>query len=199
MRIRIPTDGERFKERLFVALCDLVDVRGKRYWWLVAVDQQTDYTVIVPCPSHKGQAVAKKIFEHWIRWGGPMSWCAMVSAAWELVKFSRTKLSVSGTQVQTTAPYSAWQKKVELRRGYHHQRGGGQDDRTTPGGGEEWHVICQLRGGPCTEPRGGRRAGRWGIPPATRVFGQRMKVCGRTSWNTGRSCPIQRWGTREMS
>ena len=36
---RIPTDGERFNERLFVDLCDLVDVRGNRYWWLVAVDQ----------------------------------------------------------------------------------------------------------------------------------------------------------------
>ena len=33
---RIPTDGERFNERLFVDLCDLVDVRGNRYWWLVA-------------------------------------------------------------------------------------------------------------------------------------------------------------------
>ena len=43
---RIPTDGERFNERLFVDLCDLVDVRGNRYWWLVAVDQHLDYTVV---------------------------------------------------------------------------------------------------------------------------------------------------------
>ena len=29
---RIPTDGERFNERLFVDLCDVVDERGNRYW-----------------------------------------------------------------------------------------------------------------------------------------------------------------------
>ena len=33
---RILADGERFDERLFVDLCDVV------YWWLVAVDQHTD-------------------------------------------------------------------------------------------------------------------------------------------------------------
>ena len=40
-------------------LCDLVDVRGNRYGWLVAVDQHTDYTVMA-CPSHESQAVVKK-------------------------------------------------------------------------------------------------------------------------------------------
>ena len=64
-------DGERFNERLFVDLCDVVDVRGNRYCWLVAVDQHTDYMVIAPCPSHESQAVAKKMFEHWTRWAGP--------------------------------------------------------------------------------------------------------------------------------
>ena len=57
---RIPTDGERFNLMLFVDLCHLVDVHGKRFGWLVAVDQHTDCTVIAPCPSHESQAVAKK-------------------------------------------------------------------------------------------------------------------------------------------
>ena len=61
-RSRIPTD-ERFNERLFVDLCDPVDVRGNRHWWLVAVDQHTDYTV-------ERQAVAKKMFKRWIRCAG---------------------------------------------------------------------------------------------------------------------------------
>ena len=68
---RIPTDGERFNERPFVDLCYLVDVRGNRYGWLVAVDQHTDFSVIAPFRSHECQAVAKKIFAHWIRWAGP--------------------------------------------------------------------------------------------------------------------------------
>ena len=42
---RIPTDGERFNEELFVDVCDLVDVRGNRYAWLVVIDQHTDNTV----------------------------------------------------------------------------------------------------------------------------------------------------------
>ena len=46
---RTPTDGERFNERLFVDVCDVVDVRGNRYWWLVAVGQNTDYTDCPPC------------------------------------------------------------------------------------------------------------------------------------------------------
>ena len=93
---------------LFVDLCDVVDVRGNSYWWLVALDQHTDFTVIAPCPSHESHAVAKKIFEHWIRWALQASCCALASAAWELLKFSRTNFSVSGTQVQSTAAYSPW-------------------------------------------------------------------------------------------
>ena len=38
----IPADGERFNERPFVDLCDVVDVQENRYWWLVAVGQHTD-------------------------------------------------------------------------------------------------------------------------------------------------------------
>ena len=79
---RIPTDGERFNERRFVDLCDVVDVRGNRYWWLVAVDQHTDYTVIASCTSHESQAVAKNIFKHWTWWAGPPTyWCATESGA----------------------------------------------------------------------------------------------------------------------
>ena len=94
---RIPTDGERFNERLFVDLCDLVDVRG--YWWLVAVDQHTDYTVIAPCPSHKSQAVAKKIFKQWTRWAGP--WDVLVCDG-SLRDFYRKTLGVrnSGAKQQ---------------------------------------------------------------------------------------------------
>ena len=57
---RIRADGEHFNEKLFVDLCDLVNVRGIRYGWLVAVDLHTDYTVIASCPSRKSQAAAKK-------------------------------------------------------------------------------------------------------------------------------------------
>ena len=87
---RIPTDGERFNERLFVDLSDVVDLRGHRYWWLVAVDQHADYTVIAPCPSYECQAVAKKISNLGIGGLDPlMSWCATESEAWELPRYSR--------------------------------------------------------------------------------------------------------------
>ena len=59
----IPTDGEW--------ICVMWWMRGNRYWWLVAVDQHTDYTVIAPCPSHESQAVAQHIFKHWTRCTGP--------------------------------------------------------------------------------------------------------------------------------
>ena len=55
---RIPTD-ERFNERLFVDLCDPVDVRGGS-WQLIS-------TPTVPV---KRQAVAKKMFKRWIRCAG---------------------------------------------------------------------------------------------------------------------------------
>ena len=49
---RLPANGEHFNEKLFVDLCDLVDVRRNRYGWLVAVDRHIDSQVMAPCPSH---------------------------------------------------------------------------------------------------------------------------------------------------
>ena len=65
-------DLQRFNERLLVDLCQVVEVRGNRYWSFVAVDQHTDYSVIAPCPSHESQAVAK-IFQ---TVGTLTYWCA---------------------------------------------------------------------------------------------------------------------------
>ena len=87
-------------------LCDLVDVRGNRYWWLVAVDQHTDCTVIAPCMSQprKPKAVAKKILKHWIRWAGPADILVFDGErGLGTSEVFKEKLSVSGTQVQTTA------------------------------------------------------------------------------------------------
>ena len=73
----IPTDGERFNERLFVDLCDVVDVR------LVAVDQHTDYTVIAPCPSH--EQLPRRFSNTGFGGQDPLTyWCATESEAWEL-------------------------------------------------------------------------------------------------------------------
>ena len=135
LAISCPEEGECFKERLFVDLCDVADVHGNRDWWHVAVDQHTDYTVIAPCPSHESQAVVKKIFKHWTRWSGPPD-----ALVWEPQRFSRknSRFRDSGAN--------------------HHQGSGGQDDFATPGGGCECHVCRQLRSCPRTEPKG-REAG----------------------------------------
>ena len=57
---RTVTNGGSFNERLFVDLCDVVDVRGNRSGWLGTVVQHSDYLVITPCPLHEGQAAAEK-------------------------------------------------------------------------------------------------------------------------------------------
>ena len=96
----IPTDGERFNDELFVDVCDLVDVRGNRYGWLVAVDH------------------------HWIRWAylqGSLEGAEERAELFLIRMFVKCVLSwydhvvqtdgnVCGTQVQTTAAYSLWQK-----------------------------------------------------------------------------------------
>ena len=65
---RIPADGERFNDKLFVDLRDKVDVRGKRNGRLVAVDHHTDHTVIAPCPSRelssRQEMANKMILQH---------------------------------------------------------------------------------------------------------------------------------------
>ena len=72
------------------------------------------------------------------------------------------KLKVSGTQVQTTAACSPWQKvRVEQRITTIKQVTGRSDMSVV-----SYEVAHSLN----------RRAGRFGIPPATLVFGQRMKV-----------------------
>ena len=139
---RIPTDGERFNERLFVVLCDVVDVRGNRYWWLVAVDQHH-----VPATRVKR---LPRTFSN-IGFGGQDTrtcWCATESEAWELLKIS-LKNSVSGTQVQTTAAHSPWQKgRVEQRIHTLKEVAGKTSGR------KKRHVSCQLRGCRRVEPKG---------------------------------------------
>ena len=87
----IPTDGERFNDELFVDVCDLVYVRENRYGWLVAVDQ------------------------HWIRWAylqGSLEGAEERAELFPMRMLVKCVLSwyVCGTQVQTTAAYSLWQK-----------------------------------------------------------------------------------------
>ena len=67
--------------------------------------------MIAPCPSHESQAVAKKILKYWIRRAGPPDFlvCDGERGLGALEIFTE-KLSVSGTQVQTTAADSPWQK-----------------------------------------------------------------------------------------
>ena len=114
---RIPTDGERFNERLFVDLCDLVDVRGNRYWWFVAVDQHTEWTVIAPCRQPRESSLCQEDFQTLdsMGWTPDVLVCDGERGLGASEIFTE-KLSVSGTQVQTTAAYSPWQKgRVEQR------------------------------------------------------------------------------------
>ena len=72
-------------------VCDLVDVRANRYGWLVAVDQ------------------------HWIRWAylhGSLEGAEERAELFTIRMLVKCVLSwyVCGTQVQTTAAYSLWQK-----------------------------------------------------------------------------------------
>ena len=176
----IPTDGERFDERLFVDLCDLVDVRGNRYWWLVAVDQHTDCTVVAPCPSHESEAGAKKIFEHWTRWAGPpgVLVCDGDRGLGASEIFTE-KLSVSGAQVQTTAAYSPWQKGRAEQRIATIKEVAGKTILQHQVAGRSAMLIVSYEVAHALN----QRAGRLGISspspplPSTRVFGQRMKVC----------------------
>ena len=176
----IPTDGERFNERLSADLCDEVDVRGNRHWWLVAVDQLTHYTVIAPCPSHDSQAIAKKKIKHWIRWAGPPDVLVCDGerglGAYEVLT---EKLSVSGTQVRTTAAYSPWQKgRVEQRIATIKEVAGKTMLQHQDVGGRR--VSCQLRGCPRAEPKS-REVGH---PPSY------------TSFWPANECPRRTDGTR---
>ena len=176
VRSRIPTDGERFSERLFVDLCDVVDVRGNRYWWLVAVNQHTDDTVLAPCPSHESQAVAKKIFKHWTRWAGPPD--VLVSDGERGLGASEIfteKLSESGAQVQTTAAYNWWQKGQVEQRITTIKEVAGKTILPHQVAGRSAIQIASCEVAHALN----QRAGRLGIlSPATRVVGQRMRVYG---------------------
>ena len=60
---RIPTGGERFNEELFVDVCDLVDVRGNRYGWLVTVDQHWTWWAYLQ-GSLEGAEERAELFSH---------------------------------------------------------------------------------------------------------------------------------------
>ena len=111
-------------------LCDVVDVLGNKYWWLVAVDQHTDCTVIAPCPSHESQAVAKKIFKHRTRWAGPPDACDGERGLRALVIL--TEKRDSGANHSSLFSVAEGSSRAKDR---HHQQSGGQDDFATPGDG----------------------------------------------------------------
>ena len=139
-------------------LCDVVDVRGNRCWWLVAVDQHTDNTVIAPCPSHESQAVAKKIFQHWIPWAGPLD------------------VSVRNSGAKTAAN-SPWQKgrkgRVEQRIATIKEVAGKTILQHQVAGRSAMSIVSFEVAHTLNQ-----RAGRLGIPATTRVFGQGVNVCG---------------------
>ena len=168
-------DGERFNERLCVDLRDVVDVRGNRYWWLVAVDQHTDHTQIAPCPSHESQAVAKKIFKHWTPWAGPPD--VLVCDGERSLGASEIfteNLCVKDPGANHSSIFSVAEGSSRAKD-RNHEGNVGQNDFATPSGGEERHVSCQPRGCQNAEPKSWEG---WAFSTATRVFGQRMKVYG---------------------
>ena len=71
---RLPTDGERFNEELFVDVCDLIDVRGNRDRWLVAVDQHTDNTAFAPCSLWQKGRVERSLRRRRTKRFGNIKW-----------------------------------------------------------------------------------------------------------------------------
>ena len=173
---RIPTNGQRFNEKLFVDLRDVVDVCGSRYWWLVAVDQHTSCTVIATSPSHESEVVAKTIFQtldsvgrtprrtgvrRRMRPGSLRDFhcttlCQELRCEPQLHIFRGKRMELSGG----SQPSRKWR----ARRFCNIQELAGKS-ATSIVSYEVSHALIQ-------------RAGRLGIPPVTRLFGQRMKVHG---------------------
>ena len=138
-----------------------------------AVDQHTDFSAIAPCPSRESQAVAKKIFKHWTRLAKPPD--ALVCDGERGLGASEIfteKLSVSWTPVQTTAAFSPWQKgRVEQRIATIKEVAGKTLLQHQVAARSAMSVVsCEVA------HTLNLKAGRLGILPATRVFGQRMKV-----------------------
>ena len=105
---RIRANGEHFNEKLFVDLCDLVEVRGNRSGWLVAVDRHTDYAAIAPCPSHESQAAAEK----WrTKPFGNIKWRASV-VGYEIVH----ALNKRAGGCESSSHTSVWSANEGLRR-----------------------------------------------------------------------------------
>ena len=102
-----------------------------------------------------------------------MSWNATESEAWGLLTYSR-KNSVSGTQVETTAAHSPWQKgRVEQRIAPIKEVEGKTILQHDVAGRSAMSVVSYEVAHALNQ-----RASRLGILPATRVFHQRLKVCG---------------------
>ena len=175
---RIPTDG--FHERQVVDVCDVVGVRGNTYWWLVAVDQHTDKTVIAPCLSHESQAVAKHMYKHWTRWAGPPDVLVYESGAWEPRRFGD-----SGANHSRIFSVAEGSSRAQDR----------QDDFATPGGGEECHGCRQQRSCQRTEPKS-REVGH---SPSDTSFRPPNEGLRRTDGTWGGRSSSEGGGTMESS
>ena len=159
----------------------VVDVRGIRHWWFVAVDQHTDFSVIAPCPSHESQAVAKKYFQtldsvcRTLRHDGVRRRAGPGS----LRDFYRKTLGVRDSGANHSSFFSVAEGSSRAK-GRRHQGSGGQDDFSQVTGGSAMSVVSYEVAHALNQ-----RAGRLGVLPATRVF--------------GRSFLIRRWWKKETS
>ena len=119
------------------------DVRGNRYWWLVAVDQHTDYTVIAPCLQPRESKQLPRRFSN-IGFGGPdlfMSWCATEGEAWELLRYCPQKtLSVRNSGANNNGIFSVAEGSSFAEDRQPSGKWCGQDDFATPSGRKERHV-----------------------------------------------------------
>ena len=121
---------------------DVVDVRGNRHWWFVAVDQHTDFSVIAPCPSHESQAVAKNIFKHWTRCAGPSDMIGVRRRAGpgSLRDLYRKTLGVRDSGANHSSFFSVAEGSSRAK-GRRHQGSGGQDDFSQVTGGSAMSVV----------------------------------------------------------
>ena len=103
---RIPSVGTQFNEMVYVDLFVISDAKGRTFWFMLVIDQFTDFCAVQSVKSHKSEHSFKCLDRCWCSWAGPPDVIVADGERGFGSESMSTWLTLADTQLKPTATYS---------------------------------------------------------------------------------------------
>lgn len=164
-----PKSGPGFNETVFIDLYHLLDAKGVRWRYLAMLDEANDFVVVTVAAKRSAAELFATFEAAWLVWAGPPDTVVTDGEMGMASEEFARPLGQHGSLVHPTLAYSPWQEgRVERRIEFLKQV---QAKAIVHGGLEGERAIC-ICGWEAAHAHN-HRPGRAGVPPITRLFGQK--------------------------